>query len=221
MHFNIRFTIVLLIIVALPLVFGFTPSLANPTSQDISPNKAISATTISGGEDCSELLINGTFESGKINPWIESSNHTNTLISTVRPRESEYSVFLGNANRADDQFYQEIILPIDATSLTLSYWYTIQASESPDQDAMSITLRSGKGERLRTLNNINAETNLDWQQATHDLMNYRGQSLQIHFRGLIGSGNSSNFSVDDISLQACGVPASEHKLFLPLLEGGE
>lgn len=236
MNSKLYLTVVFLILIALSTAFGFTPGQARQMSSaanEYNQNEAPLGSNMTIINGCVELLTNGSFESGSISPWVESSNHAKTLLSTVRPRESQYSVFLGNANRADDELYQGVILPLEATSLTLTYWYTSEASDSPERDAMSITLRSGKGERLRTLNTINAETNLEWQDATHDLMDYRGQSLQIHFRGVVGSNNRSNFSVDDISLQACGVPTptptptptatplAQHELFLPLLLGGE
>jgi len=219
--------------ILMALSASFTPGQARQMSSAVNEynqNEAALGSNMTMMNACVELLTNGSFESGSISPWVESSNHAKTLLSTVRPRESTYSAFLGDANRADDQLYQEIILPLDATSLTLTYWYTTVASDSPGQDVMSITLRSGKGERLRTLNSIEASTNLEWQQATHDLMDYRGQSLQIHFRAITGSNDRSNFSLDDISVQACGVTlptatptattTAQHELFLPLLLSG-
>lgn len=226
---NICLVLVLLMMITLLATFGFTPSQARQISSTSGEDDTRLAAKRTMRNGCVELLSNGNFESGEISPWVESSNHAKTLLSTVRPRESSHSALLGDANRADDQLYQEIILPFDATSLTLSYWYTIQATDSPGQDVMSVALRSGIGERLRTLTSIEARTILDWQQGTHDLMDYRGQTLQLHFRGVTDSNNQSNFSLDDISLQACGVTlptatpttSVEHKLFLPLVGIGE
>jgi hypothetical protein len=185
---------------------GVTGGTLTPTLPPPGASPTPTPTTPSGGA-CSELLSNGGFETGSASPWVASSNHAATLIRTMRPHSGTYSAFLGDANNADDQIYQQVSIPAGAASVTLSYWWSRFTQETgvTARDLFTVTLRDSSGGLLATLNAANNATGtaLTWYQAAHNLSAYVGRTVRVHFQVTTNGSNPSDFSVDDVSLQTC------------------
>ncbi len=184
-----------------PLPPTDTPILPTPTELALGPGQ------------CTELVQNGDFETGKAAPWVESSNLNKPLVIEF-PGQSggKYRAFLGSASNADEFIYQDISLPAEAASVSLTYWWN-HASQERDQqphDFLTITLQDTSGKVLTTLDEFNNTTGkmFEFTQATHALTAYVGQAVRLHFHVTTDAQNDSDFLVDDVSVQACGPSAS-------------
>ncbi len=176
------------------------------------PTPSVTATPMSTAtSSCNELLSNGDFETGSATPWVESSNHASSLIRTTRAHNGDYSAFLGDANNADDRIYQAVTIPVGAISVTLNYWNSFFTQETGPtaRDFFTATLQNSSGVALATLDTADNTTSASaWSQASHDLAAYAGQTVRVHFQVTTNGSNSSDVSVDDVSLQACGGAAT-------------
>ncbi|MDQ3930752.1 MAG: hypothetical protein M3328_16595, partial [Chloroflexota bacterium] len=71
---------------------------------------------------CTEALTNGGFESGTA-PWVQTSKGGYQIIANTRPRTGTMSAYLAGYDRANDTLYQQVTIPANATSATLTYYW--------------------------------------------------------------------------------------------------
>ncbi|WP_433745797.1 protease pro-enzyme activation domain-containing protein [Falsibacillus pallidus] len=154
-----------------------------------------------GGGTPTELITNGGFESGQ-SPWTESSTGGYQLVDTSRPHAGSSSAYLNGYNNSTDTIYQTVSIPANATSATLTFWTYVSTSEtSHAYDYLYAQVRNTSGSPLATLLTLNDGTASGWVKRTYDLSNYKGQTVQIAFKGTNDSSNPTDFFVDDVSLQ--------------------
>jgi subtilase family serine protease len=154
-----------------------------------------------GGGTVTQLITNGGFESGQ-SPWTESSTGGYQLVDTSRPHTGSYSAYLNGYNSSTDIIYQTVTIPSTATSATLTFWTYVSTTEtSHAYDYLYAQVRNTSGSVLSTLMTVNDGTASGWVQHSYSLLNYKGQTIQIAFKGTNDSSNPTDFFVDDVSLQ--------------------
>lgn len=154
-----------------------------------------------GGGTVTQLITNGGFESGQ-SPWTESSTGGYQLVDTSRPHTGSYSAYLNGYNSSTDTIYQTVTIPSTATSATLTFWTYVSTTEtSHAYDYFYAQVRNTSGSALATLLTLNDGTASGWVQRSYSLLNYKGQTVQIAFKGTNDSSNPTDFFLDDVSLQ--------------------
>jgi hypothetical protein len=178
-----------------------TPVPPTPTNTPVVPTP----TPVPGG--CGERLTNTGFESGTA-PWVQSSTGGYQLIDTTRPRTGSYSAYMGGYNNGTDTLYQQVTIPSNATSATMSYWryVTTQESGSTPYDYLYVEVRSTTGALLGTLQTVSNGTTPknSWVQTSNlNLIAYKGQTVRIQFRATTDPSLVTSFFVDDVSVNTC------------------
>jgi subtilase family serine protease len=154
-----------------------------------------------GGGTATESIQNGGFESGQ-SPWVESSSGGYQLIDTTLPHTGSDSAYLAGYNNGTDVIYQTVTIPSTATSATLTFWTYVSTTEtSHPYDYLYAQVRNTSGSVLSTLLTLNDGTASGWVQRSYSLLNYKGQTVQIAFKGTNDVSNPTSFFVDDVSLQ--------------------
>lgn len=154
-----------------------------------------------GGGTVTQLITNGGFESGQ-SPWTETSTGNYQLVDTTRPHTGSYSAYLNGYNSSTDTIYQTVTIPSTATSATLTFWTYVSTTETTHAyDYLYAQVRNTSGSALSTLLTVNDGTASGWVQHSYSLLNYKGQTIQIAFKGTNDVSNPTSFFVDDVSLQ--------------------
>jgi hypothetical protein len=151
-----------------------------------------------------ELLVNGDFEAGD-RDWAQSSAGGFGLVSQFNPRAGAWGAYLGGYDDADDRLSQPMILPGDAISITLGFWWSIATEERGGvRDTLTLSLLRPDGTLLADLMTLDntAPANL-WQEASVDMTVYVGQPVVLRFWARTDANLSTDFYVDDVSVRAC------------------
>ncbi len=167
------------------------------------PVVAPTNTPVPGG--CGESLSNGGFEIGT-SPWVQTSSGGYQIVDTTRPHTGSYSAYLGGYNRATDTIYQQVTIPSNATSATLTYWWNVSTQESGSRsyDYLYARVLDANGNTLTTLQTLsNTSVQNTWTKSTYSLLAYKGQTVRIYFKGTTDVSLPTSFFVDDVSLNVC------------------
>ena len=151
----------------------------------------------------SQLLLNPGFESGNVN-WVATAGVIDN--STGRPaRTGSWKAWLdGYGTTHTDSCYQQITIPSNVTSATLSFWVRIDTAETTTTtqfDKLQVQVRNSANTVLATLatySNLNA--NSTYVLKTFDLTAYRGQTIRIYFLGTEDSSLQTSFVIDDTAV---------------------
>jgi hypothetical protein len=195
---------------------------------------------------CQELVVNGGFEA-PYQAWTEYSSLGYLLIDPFYPHTGEKSAFIVGDNGEEGWIAQTVVLPANATSLKLTYWWAVWTEENPGGafDFLRVQLLRVDNTLVTTLATYDNQSGdaWVWNPATADLSAYAGQTLQLRFYAKNDANNNpTSFFVDDVSIEACTgastlTPTSTHtpgpsptpsrtpspsatpraKLFLPLI----
>ena len=156
---------------------------------------------------CNEIIINGSFESD--GNWELPTTALPAEYSTERFHSGERALRLG-LTEADDRVShsvarQRVVIPQDATTATLSYWYYPISSELDDGNDVQggqiyhTESNSPQGEFLRVASNEQA-----WVLDDYDLSDFIGQEVVLYFYvDNYDDGQPSAMYVDDVSVQVC------------------
>ncbi|WIG59094.1 MAG: Chitinase [Ktedonobacterales bacterium] len=160
--------------------------------------------TASSGGNTAQLIQNGGFESGQ-SPWSESSSGGYQIVDPTNPHTGSDSAYLCGYNSCTDQIWQTVTIPSTMTKATFSFWAYIDTYESGSTcyDYLYARIRTSGGATIKTvLTQCNANAH-GWQQFTYDvtssLTSYKGQQVQIYFKGTTDSSLPSDFFVDDVT----------------------
>jgi hypothetical protein len=196
---------------------NFTNGTHNIVSKafDAAGNVGTSATvtvTVSNSSTTTELSGNGGFENGASNPapWTLTSTHSPLEIinnSTAEPPHSgSFDAWLDGFGATDtDTVMQQVSIPAGATAATLSFWLHIDTAETSTTtayDTLTVQVRNSSGTVLSTLatySNLNAAAG--YQQRSFDLSSFKGQTVQIFFKGAEDFELQTSFVLDDVSLK--------------------
>lgn len=149
-----------------------------------------------------ELLLNRGFESGGVN-WVATAGVvTNSTGQT--PRSGAWYAWLdGYGTTHTDTLYQQITVPADVNTVTLSFWLKITTAETTTTtafDRLQVQVRNSSNTVLTTLatfSNLNKTTG--YVLRTFDLSAFKGQTIRIYFLGTEDSSLQTSFVIDDTS----------------------
>jgi len=166
----------------------------------------------STGGTTTEPIGNGSFENGASNPapWTLTSTHTPVEIinssASEPPHSGSFDAWLdGFGSATTDTIMQQVSIPSNATAATLSFWLHVDTAETSTTtafDTLSVQVRDPSGNVLSTLttfSNLNAAAG--YQQHSFDLSTFKGQTVQIFFKGVEDFELQTSFVLDDVSLK--------------------
>lgn len=197
----------------LPTPLPPTETSAPPT---LSPTPAPTATPteipLAAGQ-CIQLIQNGDFETGSVDPWTFISNLGKPGIATFRPESGKYSVVLGDGFNADEQLQLDVKIPASAASVTFTFSFngSTQETGTSPHDVLDVSLATTDGQILAPIqkfDNTDSRQSRGFKKTTHDLTAYAGQTVRIIFHAQTDAQNHTDFSIDNVSLEACGPAAN-------------
>jgi len=151
----------------------------------------------------SELMVNGSFESGTA-PWAGTTGDIGNFSGEAAYDGTRFAWLGGNGSTATETLYQTVTIPSTATAATLSFALHIDTAESGSTayDKLVVSVKNSAGATLGTLatySNVNAASG--YQIRTFNLLPYKGQTVRIHFNMTEDSSLQTSFVVDKVSLQ--------------------
>lgn len=166
---------------------------------------------------CQNLITNGSIEESG-NGWITQSNGSYSLFSNYQAYTGKQSAYLGGVDNAQDQIRQTLALPANQ-KLTLSFWWLVNTTEmSAGWDGMTVQVADANGVPLRVLFAVSDRSaGLSWKQATLDLSDFGGQTIQLQFNARTDDSLATDFFIDEVAVMACEPNQAGGKIFLPTL----
>jgi len=178
------------------------------------------ALTISSSGGNSQLITDGGFESatksGLSAPgWTATTNlssHDVIEYHGTHPHSGKNYAQLGGKNNDIDTLTQTITVPAGSTSTPLTFWVSINTSESNGKayDYLYVEIHNTSGTLLATpltLSNLNSTSDNNtlgtyFQPQTIDLSSYAGKTVELVFHGTTDYEDVTTFLVDDVSVTA-------------------
>jgi hypothetical protein len=177
----------------------------NASGGGISHSTTISLTVTSGGTT-TQILGNPGFENGSANPspWSVTSGVINNSASEPAHSGSWDAWLDGYGTTHTDTVMQQVTIPAGATAATLSFILHIDSAETSTTtafDTLTVQIRNSSGTVLSTLatySNLNKASG--YQQKTFNLLSFKGQTIQIFFKGSEDFELQTSFVLDDVTL---------------------
>jgi hypothetical protein len=166
---------------------------------------------------CRDLIANGSMEESG-GDWTVQTNGSYSLFSNYQAYSGKQSAYLGGVNNAQDQLRQTLTLPANQ-KLTLTFWWLVNTIEmSAGWDGMTVQAADATGVPLRVLFAVSDRSaGLSWRQATLDLSDFGGQTIQLQFNARTDDSLATDFFIDDVAVMACEPNQAGGKIFLPTL----
>ena len=168
-----------------------------------------------GGTTTTQLLGNPGFENGSTNPapWTATSGVINNSASEP-PHGGTWDAWLdGYGTTHTDTLMQQVSIPTNATSATLSFWLHIDTAETTTTtafDTLAVQVRNSSGTVLSTLKTFsNLNKNTGFAQQSFDLTSFKGQTIQVNFVGTEDSSLQTSFVLDDFALNVTTPSATD------------
>jgi hypothetical protein len=174
---------------------------------NVGTSSTVTVTVSNSGGTVTELIGNGGFENGSTNPapWTPTSGVINNS-SSEPPHAGSWDAWLdGYGTSHTDTLAQTVTIPANATAVSLTFWLHIDTAETSTTtafDTLNVQILNSSGTVLSTLatySNLNAATG--YQQKTFDVSSFKGQTIQVFFKGVEDSRLQTSFVVDDVSLK--------------------
>ncbi|HEV7551585.1 MAG TPA: hypothetical protein VGP65_07885, partial [Candidatus Angelobacter sp.] len=184
---------------------GTSTITVNATGGGVSHTTTISLTVTSGGTT-TQILGNPGFENGSASPapWSVTSGVINSSTSEP-PHAGAWDAWMdGYGATHTDTVLQTVTIPAGATAATLTFFLHIDSAETSTTtafDTMTVQIRNTSGTVLSTLatySNLNKATG--YQQKSFNLLSFKGQTIQIFFKGVEDSTLQTSFVLDDVNL---------------------
>jgi hypothetical protein len=159
---------------------------------------------------CDELIRNGGFETtGDWTNWIrEETVPRPPDYSTAVVRTDSWSMRLGITDQSDacsySSIHQEVTIPGDAATATLSFWYYPLCQDTGDWQGAIIYDQTLTVPLAWAMPQVCSNSQI-WTHHTFDLTPYKGQTIRIYFNVYNdGLGNlKTAMYLDDVSVQVC------------------
>jgi hypothetical protein len=184
---------------------GTSTIAVNATGGGISHSTTISLTVTSGGTT-TQILGNPGFENGSTNPapWTVTTGVINSSTSEP-PHAGTWDAWMdGYGTTHTDTVLQQVTIPAGSTAATLTFFLHIDSAETSTTtafDTMTVQILNSSGTVLSTLatfSNLNKATG--YQQKSFNLLSFKGQTIQIFFKGVEDSTLQTSFVLDDVNL---------------------
>jgi hypothetical protein len=177
----------------------------NASGGGVSHSTTVSLTVGSGGTT-TQILGNPGFENGSTSPapWTVTAGVINNSTSEP-PHAGTWDAWLdGYGTTHTDTVLQTVTIPAAATAATLTFWLhidTAETSTSTGFDTLSVQVRNSSGTVLSTLVTFsNLNHNTGYSQKSFNLLSFKGQTIQIFFKGVEDSTLQTSFVLDDVNL---------------------
>jgi len=177
----------------------------NASGGGVSHSTTVSLSVTAAGVT-TQILGNPGFENGSANtpPWTLTAGVINNSASEP-PHAGSWDAWLdGYGTTHTDTALQQLAIPASATAATLSFFLHIDTAETTTTtafDTLTVQIRNSSGTVLSTLatySNLNKANG--YQQKTFSLINFKGQTVQIFFKGVEDSTLQTSFVLDDVTL---------------------
>jgi len=150
-----------------------------------------------------QLIVNGGFESGATG-WTATSG----VIAANGPSEPAYAGtydawLCGYGRTHTDTVKQTVALPATLSTATFSFYLHIDTAETGTaaNDTLTVQLLNSAGTALATLATYsNLNKNTGYTQMSFDVSAYKGQTVQVYFKGVENSSKQTSFVLDNVSL---------------------
>jgi hypothetical protein len=177
----------------------------NASGGGVSHSTTVSLTVGSGGTT-TQILGNPGFENGSTSPapWTVTAGVINNSTSEP-PHAGTWDAWMdGYGTTHTDTVLQTVTIPAAATAATLTFWLhidTAETSTSTGFDTLSVQVRNSSGTVLSTLVTFsNLNHNTGYSQKSFNLLSFKGQTIQIFFKGVEDSTLQTSFVLDDVNL---------------------
>jgi len=160
-----------------------------------------------------ELLTNGNLDSGPTGWTIAGGDVVYTsAMMPISAHTGGYAAWLVGYNNADEQLYQAVSVPADATALRLrGYGCYVTTDTGGAHDYLTIRLRNGGGSPLETLasySNLDVGAVCSWTEFELDAASaHAGETIQLHLRGTSDGLYVTSYFVDSLHLEAYACPS--------------
>jgi hypothetical protein len=159
-----------------------------------------------GGGGSSQLLGNPGFENGSASPapWVPTTGVIDNSTGEA-PHSGSWKAWLdGYGSAHTDTLYQQVTIPSTATTATLSFWLHIDTAETTTTtayDTLKVQIRNSSGTVLATLATYsNLNKNTSYAQKSFNVLQWKGQTIQVYLIGVEDSVDQTSFVVDDFAL---------------------
>src|SRR5580765_1525988 len=177
----------------------------NASGGGVSHSTTLSLTVGSGGTT-TQIIGNPGFENGSTNtaPWTLTSGVINNSTSEP-PHSGSWDAWLdGYGTTHTDTALQQVTIPSTATAATLTFFLHIDTAETSTStafDTLSVQVRNSSGTVLSTLATFsNLNHNTGYSQKSFNLLSFKGQTIQIFFKGVEDFTLQTSFVLDDVNL---------------------
>jgi hypothetical protein len=159
-----------------------------------------------GGGISHTTTVSLTVENGSTNPapWSVTSGVVNNSASEP-PHAGSWDAWLdGYGTTHTDTVLQTVSIPAGATAATLTFFLHIDSAETSTTtafDTLTVQVRNSSGTVLSTLaaySNLNKASG--YSQKSFNLGSFKGQTIQIFFKGVEDSTLQTSFVLDDVNL---------------------
>jgi subtilisin family serine protease len=151
----------------------------------------------------SQLLLNPGFESGNVN-WVATAGVINNSTGRTPRTGSWYAWLDGYGATHTDSLYQQITIPANVTSATLTFYLKIDTAETTTTtafDTLAVQIRNPSNAVLATLatySNLNKSSG--YLLKSFDVTAFKGQTIRVYFLGTEDSSLQTSFVIDDTAV---------------------
>lgn len=180
-----------------------------PTPTSPSNNNAPPPPSNTTPQGCTNLIVNGTFETDEA--WQDISGQQSQLIDTELPHTGKRSAWLGGQDKEPVQtIFQDVSIPANATRVQLAYFRYLHAETSGLSGLFSSDAQFGavvadtKGNVIGAFEKlVSSQADDTWQSKQFDASQLAGKTVRLAFTSDNPRGNVSSMFVDDVSLIVC------------------
>ncbi len=176
-------------------ITGVSGTLSHTTTISLTVNPA-------GGT--TNLIVNGGFEAATAAPWTLTAGVLNTSASEPPHSGAKDAWLDGYGTSHTDTATQTVTIPSTATTATLTFWLHIDTAETTTTtafDVLSIQVLNTGGTLLQTLGTFsNLNKAAGYTQRSFNVIAFKGQTVQIRFRGVEDTSLQTSFVIDDVAL---------------------
>jgi zinc metalloprotease ZmpA len=162
--------------------------------------------TVNPAGGTTNVITNGGFETGTTTapPWTLTAGVLNTSASEPPHSGAKDAWLDGYGTTHTDTATQTVTIPSTATTATLTFWLHIDTAETTTTtafDVLSVQVLNTGGTVLQTLGTFsNLNKAAGYTQRSFNVIAFKGQTVQIRFRGVEDSSLQTSFVIDDVAL---------------------
>ena len=160
------------------------------------------------------LLSNAPFDAGRGPPWMESSSGGFELVTNdfgtnpLTAHTPAFAAWMGGFDGANDDLWQQVAVPADATALRVSGVRLIGTADTPSTpfDYLYVRLRNSSGAVIETMATFsNVDEVATWTAfSANAAAAHAGETVQLLVKATndFFPGTHTNFFVDSLVLEA-------------------